>query len=105
MLDGGVEMKIPMEVFPKEIEKKYSFSKMNIVILGIDVLQRGCMVQTFSTASNSSIYIRHLERLRRRSRTKRRNKCPLFWVRREGDGNPRQVKLDTGASKFELYIS
>lgn len=94
-LEGGLEVRTPMDVLPKDLEEYYD----DDIMLDSHQLCRGGVVQTFS-ASGSSIYIRHPERLRKRSRRSQRKRVHKFWVGREGSEYPMSVLLDTGADTF-----
>ena len=96
-LDGGVVVRTPVKVFPKDLEEMY-LNKADAVILGMDVLYRGRMAQKFCGCGRSTITVRQADRLRRRPRQHSRRKCPTFRVRREGDDSLKEVLLDTGAS-------
>lgn len=99
-LEGGVEVRTPVVVLPKDLERQCFYR--DEVILDLHQLCRGRMVQTF-TASGSTMYIGNADRLRRRTRCQRRRKGLQFWVRREDKENPMSVMLHTGACVF--YVS
>ena len=96
-LEGGVQISVPMTVLPKELEGSYS--NPEAITLGLSVLHRGRMFQTFSACGSSSLYIRKPELLLR-AYTNHRHKQFQFYVQEEGSKNALPVLLDTGADDF-----
>ena len=97
-MQGDVQMRTPMTVFPKEMEQGYACSEE--IIIGLSLLHRGSMFQTFNDCGSSSLYVRKFELLKQRPNTHSIHKQLEFYVRREGRNNIIPVLLDTGAPDF-----
>ena len=70
------------------------------MVLDINLLHTGGVVQTFSQLGTSSIYIRHPDRLRHQAPEGQAKNTHKFCVRREGSEEQMTVLLDTASTSF-----
>ena len=95
---GGCTMTIPIHVYPRSLEQLYHLPSM--IILGLEFLRPGRVIQEFSGSDTSTLYIRKPERVETRPNRDWIYDPIVFRAVKEGGTKPIPVLVDTGALGF-----